>query len=480
MADRWLCLIDGQKIGPVKFSRLKQLAEAGRLRAHDYVRPEDQEQWSSAHEIADLIPSPAVTPETAETQPDAHPLPEKRRHSGSLPVARSVEDTVAVPKLKRAMPVGTAVAPPPVTKSVGVKAKEGSGEFPLFVAKDDHTGTHGESTAHGHGRKPKKSSALPLMIGGGAVAGVLGLLLILVLSGVIDLSGSNNEVAASAPPNKSKPGVETAVPEDEEEANPEDANAEADVAKTKKVGKVDAKDSLLKSVKQFRDVTKIKNIGIPPAVISFTGIWLSASENGEPFVADGAQQATPKYLVLKVKIDNAPGAAPMAYKGWGNEAVLFDEADKAIQPLPPSGSRDRIAKQRIEPGGSLTDTLIFPLDSLEFDKLRLALPHETVGIKDSASFGLELPRHALGRGLDTQVAGGADPAINARKTSDEGKEEIIDTTPVSNDAPMANSAPAPMPEKPAPKPKNDDDDFLRKLDERAKMLDKMEKEKGKK
>ena len=31
MADQWLCLIDGQKIGPVTFTRLQQLADAGRL-----------------------------------------------------------------------------------------------------------------------------------------------------------------------------------------------------------------------------------------------------------------------------------------------------------------------------------------------------------------------------------------------------------------------------------------------------------------
>jgi hypothetical protein len=466
MADRWLCLIDGQKIGPVKFSRLQQLAEAGRLKAHDYVRPEDQEQWSSAHEIADLFPATEVTPETAERQPTAETAGEKRRHSGPLPVARSLgEDvTVATPKLKRGTPLGTAVAPP-----VSSAVQDSKSEFPLFVSKDDQPSAHSGST-HAIGRKPKRSNTLPLMIGGSAIVGVLGLVLLLVLSGVIDLSGGTKEVAASTPAKKPKADDGIAVEEDSE-ANPtetkDESNKEPGADKTAK--SADGKHPLLKTVERFNDITKgspkLRGSGIKVGV---SGLWLSSSESGTP--ATGGE--TPKYLVVKVKIDNPAGAAPLEYKGWGDEAVLFDAADKATQPLP---TPDQIAKQSVAPGSSLVDTLVFPLENVEFETLRLALPHATIGVKDSKSFGMEVPRHALGRGLDTQLAGRADPAISARKTPGESEEEIVDKVPAANSVPM----PMLIPMKAAAKP-NDDDDIDRKLEERAKLLDKMEKEQTKK
>jgi hypothetical protein len=200
-----------------------------------------------------------------------------------------------------------------------------------------------------------------------------------------------------------------------------------------------------------------------------TGLWLSASEQGEPYVvtAEGATDKAAKFLVIKLQIDNAPGAAPMDYQGWWEKALLFDDAEQAIQPLAPGKSPERVSKQRIEPGGSATDTLVFPLASVDFEKLRLVLPHQTVGIKDAKSFGLELPRHALGRGLETQLANSSDAPVSAQVTGN-APMEIIEKA----------ASPMPRLKADAAKPKvNDDELGLNKLEARARELDKMEKKK---
>jgi hypothetical protein len=485
MPEQWLCLIDGQKIGPVKFSRLQQLAEAGRLRADDYVRPADQEQWLVAKNVPNLNLIPAPTPERAEAKPNEQPA--KKHHSGTLPVAQQIVESTAdasaviaispTPRGKPAsgaIPKGNAVMPAPLGKAVSIAPKS-DGDLPFIITKESAASSDEESSSRV--RDKKKSNSMPLLIGGGAIAGILGVVLILVLSGVIDLSG-NSEVASTTP-QKKPTKLPPVVDEDGEEANPDaetgdEKKADAAPAKAAKGGAKSSKDGLLATVKQFRDITKVKNISLQPAKVSITGLWLSPSEKGEPYVAkapDEGQQAVAKFLVVKIKIDNAAGAAPMNYTGWGDEAVLFDAADKPIIPLAPGGSTDRVAKQRIEPGGSLVDTLVFPLEDIEFEKLRLALPHETVGIKDSKSFGLELPRHALGRGLETQAADTASPGVSARVTGSE-PGEIIDKTPA------AEAVAKPNPAKPAaPKPMETDDEAVqRKAEEKVRLEEKMEKE----
>jgi hypothetical protein len=469
MSDQWLCLIDGQKIGPVKFTRLQQLAEAGRLKAEDYVRSVEEEQWLIAKNVPNLKLLAPVAPERVETN-------SKRRNSGPLPVAQPVADegtvtlpqpaTVVIPKGKTPPPVGRAIgsAPPPPVRS----------EAPLFVTEPKHEGSESSSSSHLHGRK-KKSNSMPLLIGGVAVVGVLGLVLVLVLSGAFNPAPETDTVATKEPVKKSPaPIVNEENPD--EEANPEAAEEPTNVDSkkaTKPAGKSSGKSPLLASVKQFLDITKRYKPSKLPVQIAVTGMWLSSSEAGEPYVAkeDGSDEKAkdPKYLVIKVKVENAPGAAPIDYQGWGDEAMLFDEKDNPIAPLPP-GKADRIVKQKIEAGGSLVDTLVFSLSDVEFETLRLALPHATVGIKDDKSFGLELPRHALGRGLESKLAGGGDVPVSARVTGG-GPEKIIDETPAV-DPPAVAPKPAPA------KPKTEEvDEVTRKLEEKIRLEEEFERKK---
>lgn len=454
MSDQWLCLIDGQKIGPVTFARLRQLAEAGRLRAEDYVRPADTEQWLIAKNVPDLIPAPAVSIDRAGA---AVPPRSKRRHSDSLPVAKAIEPEVAAAPPQRAIPPVSLPKGKPLPP-VGASSAAAAG-LPFVVVDPAATGAAAASPLLA---RKKKRDALPLIMGGVAAVGVLAVVQVLVLSGAFSPSVTP-PVANAETEQKSTPPAEF----NEEEANPEFEDASSAVAK---IAPAPGKHPLLKTVRQYLDITKrYKVSNTLPVQVSVTGLWLSASEQGEPYVAstESGSDKPARFLVVKVKIDNAPGAAPVDYQGWGDEAVLFSDADLAIEPLPPGKSPERIAKQRLEPGGSLVDTLVFPLDRVEYEKLRLALPHETVGIKDDKSFGLELPRHALGRGMETKLAGPSEPAVNAQVIGDL-PEQIIDKTP----QPAANP-----PVVKAPVLKASEDELgLDKLEARARELDKLERE----
>lgn len=456
MSDQWLCLIDGQKLGPLKFTRLQQLAETGRLKPDDYVRPASDEQWLVAKNIPNLIPAPPVTIDQAET---GVPAP-KRRNSGPLPVAQAIVEPAAA---AAAIPRGKTVAVPPSGRTIAPPAIDGV----PFLVSDPNPNHSGVGLLHA---RKKKNNAMPLMIGGVAVVGVLAVVLVLVLSGAISFSGAATPVANAETKKEAAPSVDDERSDefDDEETNPTDVVAEASPAAKPALRR--NTNSALATVKQFRDITNLQNIKFGPAKIAVTGLWLSASEKGDPYAAaaGSADNKAAKYLVVKVKIENAAGAAPMEYQGWGDEAVLFDEADQSIAPLPPGKSPERIARQRIEPGGSLIDTLVFQLSSHEFQTLRLVLPHATVGIKGGKSFGLELPRQALGRGFSTELANVADAAVKAKVAGGDGPGDIVD----KNAAPMAQPKPA------ADKPKKaDDDDFIKKLEAKAQALDKMEQKK---
>ena len=490
MSDQWYCLLDGQKIGPVKFSRLQQLVEAGRLRADDYVRPVAQEQWSTAREIADLIP----TPEMTAPMMTAEPNPETRRSAATIPRAKAISETeeitIAAPRKKKApateIPKGSAVAPAKI-EVVPTPPKPTADDGLPFIITTEPKATKSSARQKANEPKPlgqrtpgKKSSKNgPLLVGGGAIVAILATALLLVLTGVIDFSSPAVPTATANAAAKLQPIVGGEEDNPTTEAETQDADRLAKPTARKGAAKTD-KAALLTSVKQFVDISKFKQVSVSPA-IAITGLWLSGSEAGEPFVATPEQPAA-RFLIVKVKIDNARGAAPLNYQGWGNTAVLYDDADQAIQPLPPDKSPEGITKQRLDAGESLVDTLVFPLVNVEFEKLRLAVPHSTVGIKDDKCFGLELPRRALGRGLDTKYAG-ANTAVNARVSSG-AAAAIADMNPVAAPvvAPVTGAEPAlatvAAPAKPAvAKDKNDDDDFLDKLKAKADERDKMEQKK---
>lgn len=437
MPDQWLCLIDGQKLGPLTSMRLQQLAATGRLKPDDYVRPVDDEQWRAAKDIPQLSPAPPITQDRAETSAgNKHRSPPV--HQAIIQPAVTVGDTPS------------RMAPPPVESAPSPVASDAP-----FIVIEAKPGESGVGLLHG----PEKTSTntIPLMIAGVAVVGVLAVVLVLVLSGVIDVS------IGATPVTKAEIEKKPALPEEPGEFNNEESNAAGSEERTPAAATLQKqspkKNALLASVTQFLDVTKrYRSNGRLAVQVSVTGLWLSADVKGEPYVAaaklDG--EPTPQFLVVKLKIRNAAGASPAKYQGWKDKAVLFDDAGEPIEPIAANESADQVADQQIEPGGSLDERLVFPLANVEFEKLRLVLPHDTVGIKDNRSFGLELPRHALGRGLDTREAGGDIPAL-----------EIVDKDP--GPMPPAKAASA--------KPKDDLEELLKKLDAKAKERDEMEKKK---
>jgi hypothetical protein len=455
MSDQWLCLIDGRKLGPLTFTRLQQLAETGRLKPDDYVRRANDEQWLAARNVPNLIPSPSISVDRAETSVPGPKLPK----TGVLPVRQAIGNSAVAAGIPR----GKAVLAKPASENAIASPPAAGTPFMITQAK---AGQSDDGSLRG---MRKRQSGMPLTLAGAVVVGGLAIMLILVLSGVIDVSGratpvadANPERARAKTPNFKFDGEET-NPDEVETKKKEQARQKGTVKRQTK-----QESALLSSVKQFRDITKLKNIKLSPVQISVTGLWLSANEQGEPYVAgkEGNTEKGAFFLVIKLQIDNAPGAAPMTYRGWADQAVLFDDASRAIQPLLPL-AKERVAMQRIEAGGSLVDTLVFPLQSVDFEKLRLVLPHETVGIKDKNSFGLELPRQALGRGLENQLVNTVTPPVAAQVAGDKEPAEVLPKV----------TAPMPPAQADTAKPKANDELGLNKLETRARELDKIEQKK---
>jgi hypothetical protein len=466
MSERWFCVIDGQQIGPVPYSRLRQLATAGRLKAEHYVRAESAVDWTSVAEIQDLLEPLVVTQDAAESPVKAA---KRMADSQSLPRAKALETTTA--SLPTGIPVGSAVAsarqttsPPPA---------------PLFVT--DAAPAGGARLAAGSQQGKRKKNNGPLLIGGGAVVALAGIVVLLVLTGMINFGGKAETETANAPP-KAATKAPPARKDDEEEANPEAAEPEAIAPKPSDARAAKGKkqqpagvEAQLSKVTRWFDGSKpgIKTGGLKLGV---AGLWLSSTAEGTPYVApeEGEDSATaaPQYLVVKVKIENAVGAAPIDYRGWNDEAFLVDDAGKVAKPL--DKVPDSAGAQKISAGRTLVDTLVFKLSQSDFEKLRLVLPHATVGLKDDKSFGFELPKHALGTGLEgtTLAANKLKPAIAARVAGDATPGEIV----AGDDEAMADEMPAkPGVAAAVTKPKDDEDDITRKLEARARELDKMEK-----
>ncbi len=484
MGDHWLCLIQGEQIGPLSFARLQQLAEAGRLKPHDYVRPENQEEWSFATDVPNLLPTTAVTQDAAEAprrRADAA-APPKRRDSGTIPRGQAVSPAsvaparAAAPPPKR-IPAGRAVAASPAANiptgqalAPPVRSPQASESSPsLFIVTDTNANGTGSSVTRGRPHHKTKGGISPLLLGGGIVAGLLGIIVVLMLSGVIDLTSS--EPVARNKATKEETAKEPIEPS--EDANPTE---DADAAKSEKGEKnaTAASDrALLKGISKWSDASRIKSVTLHKLTLAVTGVWLSASETGEPYLGGDAVEK-PKFLVVKLNVENGPGAAPLNFAGWSHSAVLFNAEDQSIRPIAVKPG----VKETLEAGESHLDTLIFPLASVEFEKLRLVLPHETVGIPDSKSFALELPRHVVGKGLEASVA--TTTPVNGRIVGSEtGDSQIIAPPPVLKTAPEEEAMPTTTPPViAATPPKKDDDDINSLLDAlkaKAEERDKMEK-----
>src|SRR4051812_23116429 len=96
---KWFCVIDGQQIGPIEPTNLKQLANAGTLKPNDKVRREDMTEWRHAKQVSGLFgSSPTAQPprfgtgaaaaSNAITSDDKNPKPSDPRSIDAKPKRR--------------------------------------------------------------------------------------------------------------------------------------------------------------------------------------------------------------------------------------------------------------------------------------------------------------------------------------------------------------------------------------------------------
>lgn len=443
MADQWLCLIEGQEVGPISFAELQQLAGIGKIKPTDRVRLQSQPGWILAWEVPDLLPI-RVTSDASESYRRESP-PEKSRASASLAHTETTSEP-APPPPPISIPVGIAVAssidePPLPSRTNDVRPS-----IPNFAVENT---TPSKSFDR---RRENKSARLALLIGAGIAVAVLAVLMVLVVNGTLrskDVVEQKSKVPAERVAAAEEPSEEVdPTPKPTLRTNSKNPTSEPQEL----ANSSDA--ALLKTVTRWNDISRVRSLGLRgmPASLDVQGLWLAEDLQGTPFTAAAAkgQEAKGLYLFVRFAVKNAIGAAPLDYHSYRNSAVLFDDQGRGTRPIVVEEKN----KQRIEAGESLEDTLVFPLASREFETFRLALPHAAIGIKDSRSFGLELPRAAIGKGL-TSIAG-----VNGK----------IDTQGQTPDQASADT-PQPIPEQ---KP----DDFksmIEALEAKAEALDKMDK-----
>ena len=191
----------------------------------------------------------------------------------------------------------------------------------------------------------------------------------------------------------------------------------------------------------------------PPAAAGETETSAPADPGApaDPAATAPAQSAgAAKYVFVEVRVANA---APVArrYKSWNaaaaTAAVLAGDDSQVLAPVPPSataGVQRLASEQRIPPGQSVFDVLVFEAPPGPFESLKLALAKESLADGAKGHFAIEVPLEALFRKrppvAESGAAGGAPVAANQGPLAGEGNPTpaIAETTP-----------PAAAPEKPA-------------------------------
>lgn len=108
MASKWLCKMDGVKVGPVTFQELVELVRAGGLGEDDLVTRETVEHWVPAREVVGLFRSAGKQPAEEASKPDE---PEPKVAPAEVAAARgSPPSAKAVPVTEPPKPAPSAAA----------------------------------------------------------------------------------------------------------------------------------------------------------------------------------------------------------------------------------------------------------------------------------------------------------------------------------------------------------------------------------
>jgi len=360
MAGLWFCKLAGVTTGPLKPSALRALAESGKLAPDDLVRQGTEGPWVPARHVRGLfvrqVPG-GLAASGESVSSGREEVLEGAAPSGTVASANPQGGQCRAVPTARLLP-----QPPPVPDQTPPESLEdtpSTGEKSLALDFTPQT----PLAAGSHTKTVPLTPVLPyrrqqnnvLMIVGLAVTAVaLLVVVVLLFTGVIPL-GMQSSGAQKKPSDVAAPPAL---------ANQEESSAPSEISWV---------DAAKKGIRRGTTSVSILSARLAPAPAS----WVE--KPGE-------------YLLLDVQVKNQAEDKILFFAGWSRaaqEGTLLKLADnkggvyRQIPRMDALGSEDS-GGERILPGGSAKDTLVFEppkdLETLKYFRLELpgrAFPKET-------------------------------------------------------------------------------------------------------
>ncbi len=354
----WYCAIDGQQYGPLSTEELRDLAEQGRLRPTDHVRPTESEQWTKAAKVRGLF--------SATAKPRAKTGPPPIAGSKAPPVARPASPTTALPTAIPLQPV----AADPIDQG---HAAPVTAPFVNIAADAPATEDHGFR----RDRRPSaKQQNLRIVVG-------LSVALLVLMVAALLLMG------------RSRPASRTAAERAEKDPAPAaTADPETDPVTTILEDSTAPQVTKDESRPLFPPIRRWVTAGTQKRVV---GDSMRLHVPAAWWAADPSPDRT---LVVQVEITNRSADRPLHYTGWAacpgvqNRRLALLAVTPDEPPVAAHASRDALTDsaqpQQVTPGQTVTRNLEFSLSpDAEVECFRLMLPYEAWGL--SGEVGFEIP-----------------------------------------------------------------------------------------
>jgi hypothetical protein len=195
MSSRWYCMLEGKELGPFSSSELRGLVAEGRLRPEDTIRRGDQAKWTSARHVKGLFADVAEHPPAPPPLPSTSP---EEKTGDSFLELSAIQEPEATPR-----PVEEETVLPVIhmetTRDYGLSSEPG--DRMQFSRRR---------------QQQKKTQILALVLLGGVL--ILGVLLILVLTGILGPSRSTPKTSGQPAVRNGDGSPQSDIPPEEVEA----------------------------------------------------------------------------------------------------------------------------------------------------------------------------------------------------------------------------------------------------------------------
>ena len=505
MKNHWYCHVEGQDYGPFTWEQLRAMAAEGRIVSNSSVRRDIDQQWFQAAQVPGLLPkahaaakksgpgastigkSPAASRNSDSglmaavgSDPSKSSTAIKRpkklasHSSGSIPVGRIPVGSVPVGNVPVGQPVAAhavAVKAAPAGIAVGQPA---ASAFAFSVATAPPTNKSEEPP------EPVKQGTSPLLIVGilgGAVALVAVIGIGILVYSLTRPAQSSDEQIADATQQEMRGALEQMAKDLQKnpptEFNPQGVAEEMQKALGGNLDKLPAGSTapssaappsaaeatkLLKSIARWTNMSQVTAIELNKLKLSLASAWLASDESGTRVEVSSTGPTAAKFVFIQLQVKNF---APVVrkYKSWnaaaGTSVVLADQNDAVLNLVPPSSTpgADRLATVDIQPGQSVTDTLVFTAPGGAVEKFKLALAKsafaENAKFKTGSHFALEIPLEVLLAGGPSSAATPTEEPIAANRTSPsipgENPPEVIEPLQIGDEPMPAGGQPPAAP-----------------------------------